>query len=211
MARAIQKAVGQVNYLIRMHDRQKKDRVFHVNMLQKWHTPTYGGFLNQEMSDDLEEDIPSWRDQTQSQATVGSQLSSTQVQELWDLLRQFDAVFQTLPGHTTLAEHRIQTENVAPVWQAPYRIPLAFRDTVYQELREMLEHDIIERSMSDWASPMVTVQKKDKSFRLCVRYRRLNILSNAYPIPRVDERVGNASFISTLDLTKGYWQVPSRV
>ena len=100
-------------------------------------------------------------------------------------------MFQTLPGHTTLAEHRIQTECVVPVRQAPYRIPLAFRDTVYQELREMLDCGIIERSTSDWASPMVTVQKKDKSLRLCVDYRRLNALSkaDAYPIPRVDELI----------------------
>ena len=36
---------------------------------------------------------------------------------------------------------------------------------------------------------------------------------DVYPMPRVDEiidRVGSAKFISTLDLTKGYWQVPVR-
>ena len=34
---------------------------------------------------------------------------------------------------------------------------------------------------------------------------------DAYPMPRVDDlidRVGNAHYITTLDLTKGYWQVP---
>ena len=77
----------------------------------------------------------------------------------------------------------------------------------------MLKHGVIERSCSDWASPLVTVRKKDGSLRLCVDYRRLNGLSraDAYPIPRVDDlidRVGQARFISTLDLTKGYWQVP---
>ena len=79
----------------------------------------------------------------------------------------------------------------------------------------MLDHGVIERSTSDWASPMVTVKKKDGSLRLCVDYRRLNGLSkaDAYPMPRVDDlidRVGNAKFISTLDLTKWYWQVPVR-
>ena len=132
---------------------------------------------------------------------------------LWK--QKFNRVFQTLPGHTTLAEHRIQTENVVPVRLPPYRIPQAFREPVHSELKEMLDHGVIERSTSDWASPMVTVKKKDGSLRLCVDYRRLNGLSkaDAYPMPLVDDwidRVGNAKFISTLDLTKGYWQVPVR-
>ncbi len=44
-------------------------------------------------------------------------------------------------------------------------------------------------------------------------FRRLNEVSefDGYPMPRVDElldRLGRARYISTLDLTKGYWQVP---
>ena len=62
--------------------------------------------------------------------------------------------------------------------------------------------------MSDWASPMVVVQKKDRSLHLCVDYRRLNAVSRVdpYPMPRVDDlidRVGKAHFISTLDPTRG--------
>lgn len=60
------------------------------------------------------------------------------------------------------------------------------------------------------ASSMVTVQKKDRSLRLCVDYQRLNA-GDAYPMPRIEElidRVGTATYITTLDLTKGYWQVP---
>ena len=80
----------------------------------------------------------------------------------------------------------------------------------------MLDHGIIEHSSSDWASPLVIVRKKDSSLRLCVDYRRLNSHSkmDAYPIPRVDDlidRVSRAPYITTLDLTKGYWQVPVAV
>ena len=44
-------------------------------------------------------------------------------------------------------------------------------------------------------------------------YRKLNQVArfDAYPTPRVEEaleRVGPATFISTLDLARGYWQVP---
>ena len=44
-------------------------------------------------------------------------------------------------------------------------------------------------------------------------YRRLNAVTHmdAYPMPRMEEildQVGQAKYITTLDLAKGYWQVP---
>ena len=77
----------------------------------------------------------------------------------------------------------------------------------------MLELGVIEPSRSEWCSPIVMVGKKDGSTRFCVDFRKVNAISkfNAYPMPRVDElldRLGKAQLISTLDLTKGYWQIP---
>ena len=82
-----------------------------------------------------------------------------------------------------------------------------------KELDEMLEKGIIEATSREWASPIVMVKKKDGSLRLCVDYRRLNAVSHIddYPMPRIDDLIdglGNAKFISTLDLTRGYWQMP---
>ena len=36
--------IGSVNYLVDMHDTRKRERTFHVNMLKKWNTPTYGNY-----------------------------------------------------------------------------------------------------------------------------------------------------------------------
>ncbi len=59
----------------------------------------------------------------------------------------------------------------------------------------------------------VSLLKPDGSTRFCNDYRKLNEVSkfDTYPMPRIDElieRLGPARFITTLDLTKGYWQVP---
>ena len=77
-----------------------------------------------------------------------------------------------------------------------------------------MERDgIIEPSASEWASPIVLVPKKDDSLRMCVDYHRLNSMSvvDAYPTPRIDDlidRLRSAKYMTTLDLTRGYWQVP---
>ena len=77
----------------------------------------------------------------------------------------------------------------------------------------MLETGIIEKSTSKWGSLIVLVKKKDGSLRMYVDYRRLNAVSHmdAYPMPRINDLIdkfGPAKFISTIYLTKGYWQVP---
>ena len=60
---------------------------------------------------------------------------------------------------------------------------------------------------------MVIVQKKDGALRICVDYRKLNSVSqvDAYTMPRIDDildHLGKSQYISTMDLTRGYWQVP---
>ncbi len=62
---------------------------------------------------------------------------------------------------------------------------------------------MIEPSTSQWSFPIVPVRKKDGSLRICIDYGKLNTLSvgDAYPMPRIDD-------LTTLDLAKGYWQVP---
>ena len=77
----------------------------------------------------------------------------------------------------------------------------------------MLDTGTLERSRSEWAAPIVLVKKKEGSLRLRVDYRQMNFITqmDAYPMPRIDDlidRLGKAKYITTLDLTRGYWQVP---
>jgi len=72
---------------------------------------------------------------------------------------------------------------------------------------------VIEESHSAWASLIVLVNKPDGAIRFCVDYRKVNSVSkfDAYPMPWVDDlldRLGTSRFFPTLDLNKGYWQIP---
>ena len=210
----IVRAVGRVNYLVDMYDKRKRKRVFHVNMLRKWHVPTSTGYFAKDADPQGSEDeVPTWDDGGSGELRVGEQLDEAQRGELEALLAEFDVVLQKYPGHTQLTEHDIVTGEALPIRLPPYRLPHAYRETVWKELKEMLAHGIITPSRSDWAAPIVLVKKKDGSLRICVDYRRLNSVSkvDAYPMPRVDELIdhlGRTQYLSTLDLTRGYWQVP---
>ena len=205
-------AVGSVNYLIDMYDRRKRRRVFHVNMLKEWHMPSGVSYFSSEGEDgdSGSEDVPLWIDG--GVPVMGEQLSEAQRQELLTLLTtKFCGVMQSTRGKTELCYHRINTSQLVRL--SPYRIPHAYRESVQKEIKELKEQGIIVPSVSEWAAPIVLVGKKDGSLRLCVGYRRLNSLSkaNAYPMPRIEELLdglGKAKYLSTLDLAKGYWQVP---
>jgi len=81
-----------------------------------------------------------------------------------------------------------------------------------EEIAKMEKEGIIRKSVSPWASLVVIVEKKDRSQRLCVDYRKLNAVTkpDAYPLPRIDDMLNSfrsAKWFTTLDLASGYWQV----
>ena len=178
-------------------------------MLRKWEIRD-DLYLTEEVYD--QDDIVPWADDSEGERpTVGDHLSPQQASQLDGLLREFDDVLQAKPGRTDLAEHRIDVGGAQPIRLAPYRLPHAYHETVWEELEDMEWTGIIECSVSEWAAPIMLIKKKDGSLRLCVDYRRLNAVSQADAMPSVGDlidRLGMAKYITTLDLSRGYWQVP---
>jgi len=208
--------VSPVMYEVNMYDKRKRHRIFHVNMLRKWNTPITTSFWSEDIPEEEQDEVPVWKESvnaTENQPTISEQLDSQQCAELQDLLKKFPGVLQNKSGWTNLAEHTIDTGSAAPIKQVAYRLPYAYQKAVKEELQEMERDGIIEPSTSGWASPIVLIRMKDGTLRLCVDYPKVNGVSqqDAYPMPRMDEiidRIGKAKFITTIDLTRGYWQVP---
>ena len=166
----IVKKVGEVNYQVDMHDKRKRKRILHVNMLRPWCMPNEVSGLAEEISDLDLDDVPVWKEQPSTgltESSFGEKLSEEQIGEVKTLLGRFADVIKDVPGQTELAQHQIRTGDAQPIRLPPYRIPHAYRETVKKEIAEMLQQGLIEPSSSDWSAPVVLVKKKDGSMRLC--------------------------------------------
>ena len=56
--------MGKVNYCVNMHDRHKRHRVFHVNMLREFYPDRNQQVVGwaEDMETDLQEKIPVWKE-----------------------------------------------------------------------------------------------------------------------------------------------------
>ncbi|XP_071901870.1 uncharacterized protein [Coffea arabica] len=73
----------------------------------------------------------------------------------------------------------------------------------------------IHKSESPWGAPVLFVEKKDGSLRLCIDYRELNVVTikNKYPLPHIDDLLDQlqwAMVFSKLDFQQGYYQLRIR-
>ena len=132
--------------------------------------------------------------------------------KLTSLLLGYSNLFSDVPSRTHLVEHDIVCDSPS-IKQHPYRVNPQKRSLLKAEIDYMLENNIIEPSTSDWSSPCLLVPKPDGDVRFCTDFRRVNKLTrdDSHPIARVDDcidEVGNARYVTKIDMLKGYWQIP---
>lgn len=161
-------------------------------------------------ADEEDVDLEGWK----KEAKVNLEhLSEKQMAELQEVFSVVPTLFHQKLELTHILQHTIHLNNPTPVCQQDYRAPERLVEPLKEEIHMMIDLGVIEPSRSDWSSPMVIVLKKDRSLRVCIDFRKLNAVSkfDAYPMPHIDDllqRIEKASYITTLDLCKGYWQVP---
>lgn len=140
-----------------------------------------------------------------------SDLDATQKSQLLDFLQENSDVFskwlQDL-GCTHLQTHKIETGDAPPVWLPPYKQNPQMRLITSNMVKDMHENGVIDRSNSNWHSPVVLVKKANcDEYRFAIDYRKLNKISKpqAYPLPRLSDifyAIGeaNAKYFTSLDL-----------
>jgi len=117
------------------------------------------------------------------------------------------------PGSAAHFLHRIITTTDMPITGRMPRRSQEEHKVVDEHAAKLCRQGVIRPSVSPWSAPVVLAKKKDGTWRFCVDFRRLNAVTqkDRYPLPRVDESLdalGKAKYLTTFDLTQGYWQIP---
>lgn len=104
--------------------------------------------------------------------------------------------------------------DVSPKVHPPRRVPLAIHARLKQKLDEMESTGVIRKTTkpTDWVNSLVVVEKKDKSLRLCLDPKDLNlaIKREHYMIPTsadVISQMAGKKLFTVLDQKDSYWQV----
>ena len=106
---------------------------------------------------------------------INPNLSTTQKQQLWQVLAKHAEVFREGKKWKYNAEtvHEIVTGSAKPIRQQFYRVTPEKQKIIDTEVEKLREAGIIEPASGPWSSPVVLVKKPGGAWRLCVDFRKL--------------------------------------
>jgi hypothetical protein len=136
--------------------------------------------------------------------------------EAINVVLDFPDVFpRELPGMPPKRKVEFAIELIpgtAPISKRAYRVSDPELVELKKQIDELLEKGYIRPSTLPWAAPVLFVEKKDGTKRMCIDYRSLNevTVKNKYPLPRIEDlfdQLRGASVFSKIDLRSGYHQL----
>ncbi|XP_075732859.1 uncharacterized protein LOC142775380 [Rhipicephalus microplus] len=215
------KKLSDTNYALERKGRRREVVIYHHNLMKSYVGEVQKVNLALNSTEELAPEIPGLvgversMDVTDVMKAVAPAegLTERQKVDLRNLLSEHITVFSERPGRTEVITHDIELTSDTTVKSRPYRLAPRQQEILKKEVDRMLELKLIEPCESTCTSPMILVEVPGKDPRPCVDYRKLNAITKdqTYPIPNVEElveKVSAAKYVSTLDLVRGYWQVP---
>lgn len=144
-------------------------------------------------------------------------LNENKKQEIFKLLNKYWSVFSKDKydiGSIEIEGCKIELTNNVPINLRPYRCSQSDQKIIDNQIKILLEKNLIRKSTSSYAFPITLVYKKDEreKSRLCIDFRKLNEISIAdnQPFPRIDDmidKVYDSEYFTTIDISNGFWHV----
>ena len=118
-------------------------------------------------------------------------------------------------GRTHLIQYRahMKDPDQNPISQPPYRTTPEMREVIDEQTHQMLADGLIGPSKSPYSAPIMLARKKCGGWRYLTDFRKVNAVCEkvVYPLPRIEDsvqRLESPQFFTSMDLTKGFWQIP---
>lgn len=163
---------------------------------------------------------PSFHDSLHNLGLDDLDIDSCEVSVYWksqllQLIHEYEDVFSKSKLDCGLAKdfvHHIHLSDERPFRLPYWRVSPGQYPKLWQVLTEMEEHEIIHKSNSEWALPLVLVRKKNGDLGICVDYRWMNArtVKDAYPLPHQSDclaALGGSTIFCAMDLTSSFYNI----
>ena len=152
-------------------------------------------------------------EQLRAEVDENADLSDFQKEQLYALLSKYRNHLTKRPRRCNLFEYKFEMKGDKLKSRNAWPISFALRAQVKEQIQEMLKDNILEESFSDYVNPLTLVERPGKSIRICIDARRVNTLMipdrvKVDPMKELLQRFHGSKFITTLDLSSAFLQVP---
>jgi hypothetical protein len=155
------------------------------------------------------------------QSDQGGMLNQTKAIALEDIrvVQEYLDVFpEELPGMPADRDIEFLIEllpGTPPISKRPYTMLVNELVELKKQIAKLRAKGFIQPSSSPWGAPVLFVEKKDGTERMCVDYRSLNevTIKNKYPLPKIEDlfdQMKGAGVFLKIDLRSGYHQLKIR-
>jgi hypothetical protein len=149
------------------------------------------------------------------QSSMFNQTKVTALKDIRVVQEYLDVFLEELPGMPPDRDIEFLIEllpGTPPISKRPYMMPVNELVELKKQIAELQAKEFIRPSSSCWGAPVLFVEKKDGTQRMCVDYRLLNevTIKNKYPLSQIEDlfdQMKGASIFSKIDLRSGYHQL----
>ena len=178
----INKKTSDLNYIINTSGRRKNKQMCYVNMLKEYFdrdssisrpitvvntVPQESNVFGPEVNSDFidkSDPGPSKLENSDILRNLYKKLSHlepSQQEELKQLIHEYEHLFPDIPTRTDKIYHDVIVEDSKPIKQHPYRMNPLKQKYLQDEVKYLLENDLIEPSQSNYSSPCILVPKSN--------------------------------------------------
>lgn len=161
----------------------------------------------------LDKLVPKWRNGFR-EAGCHNTMAGTHDAFLKQVRVKFPNIFDGNTKPVKNVRVGLKMRGAEPVLARPYDVPPALAKRIRAELDRLCKEGVLYPvEDTEWASPMVTVIKKDGSVRICIDpSKTLNphLINDHFPLPRIDDllmKFANKKIFSLIDLKAAYQQI----